>query len=385
MVKEREDSMQLRIMVIAENACCIIATIGFFVYMTVYLCRETIVQWLVWTIGVALLLGMIFSTLKNAYKLEEVISRKTGEHVFSIGIILCFSAIVVRIVCEKTTGIFLVYTFAIATTSVSILTSFLVDMAVTEKSKGNIRSLKILFGLIGCVVGTLYTVLFLSTLLTVLGYGADEKSAVFSILAAIIGGGITLTGVAWTIRKGDADRKADLLRIEKERKEEERKMHVPYLKVVVGVQTKEMVNCYIEQPLNFDDENSMTQMEKNTFYRIMIDDFLIKNVSSHNVLLRGIILDGKYYQFDNQHLLESNNVCQVRTTRNWELTFAKPLERLLICVEDIIGNKYTIACKLNSVSNESHSIVTTDAGKEYYGWLYNYHIDNLSLPILAEE
>ena len=209
------------------------------------------------------------------------------------------------------------------------------------------------------------------------------QGIVVAIVAAIYGGLFTLVGVAWTIRKGDADRKAELLRIENERKEEERKLHVPYLKAVVGIQPFTAVKCNIKQPLNFDDEKSMAQMEKDTFYRIMIDNFIVKNVSSHNILLRGIILDDEFYKFENQQLLEANTVCQVQTTRNWELAFAKPLQQFLICVEDIIGNQYTISCKLNPNMKDLPIIVTTDNGKEYHGWCYKYVIDNLALPILV--
>ncbi len=217
------------------------------------------------------------------------------------------------------------------------------------------------------------------------GLNSDDFNAFVSVYSALVGGGITLTGVAWTIRKGDSDRKADLLRIEQERKEEERKIHVPYLKVVVGVQPFEAVNCHIMQILDFDDEHAIAKLENNIFYTIMIDNFIIKNVSSHNILLRGVILDDEFYQFDNQQLLESNNVCQVQTTRNSEIAFAKPLRKLLIYVEDIIGNAYTVSCKLNPNIMSAPIIMPLDNGKEYHGYAYKYTIENLSLPILVED
>lgn len=46
------------------------------------------------------------------------------------------------------------------------------------------------------------------------------QSIITTIIAAVYGGLFTLIGVAWTIRKGDKDRKADLTRREKERKED---------------------------------------------------------------------------------------------------------------------------------------------------------------------
>ena len=103
------------------------------------------------------------------------------------------------------------------------------------------------------------------------------------------------------------------------------------------------------------------------------------------MLLRGIILDENFYKFDNQNLLEPNNICLVQTTGNWELAFAKPLKQLLICVEDVIGNKYTVACNLDPDLANQSIIVTTNAGNEFYGYGYKYQIRNLALPTLVEE
>lgn len=213
---------------------------------------------------------------------------------------------------------------------------------------------------------------------------ATLQQIVIAIVAALYGGLFTLVGVAWTIRKGDADRKTDLERITLERKEGERKLHIPYLKVVVGVQTKDFVNCYIEQPLNFDDAEAIAQLKGNRFYAISIDNFVVKNVSDHNVILRGIIIDDCFYKFDNQQLLESNSLCQIQTTRNWSPAFAKPLKQLLICVDDLLGNSYTVACELNPNIGGSFVALTVD-GQDYYSCGYKYQIESLSLPILKEE
>ena len=57
-------------------------------------------------------------------------------------------------------------------------------------------------------------------------------SVVLAIVAAVYGGMMTLVGVAWTIKKGDKDRKDDMQRIEQERQEEERRKYRPVFSVV---------------------------------------------------------------------------------------------------------------------------------------------------------
>ncbi len=49
------------------------------------------------------------------------------------------------------------------------------------------------------------------------------QNIILTITASVFVGIFTLIGVAWTFKKGDADRQADLHRLETDRKEEERK------------------------------------------------------------------------------------------------------------------------------------------------------------------
>lgn len=211
------------------------------------------------------------------------------------------------------------------------------------------------------------------------------RDIITTIVAAVYGGLFTLIGVAWTIRKGDADRNKELARIEKERKEEDRKKHVPYLKIVIGMRPSCFVKCNIEQLLDFDDEKSIAQIDEGTFYGITIRDFIVKNVSSDNILLQGILLDDKFYNFDIKQLLEVNTACDIQTTDSQVFLSAKPLKRLLICVEDVIGNRYMLEGELCLHLEGLPIKVTTKKGIEYQGFRYRYIIDNLALPILVEE
>lgn len=56
---------------------------------------------------------------------------------------------------------------------------------------------------------------------------SDLQGVVIPIVSAVYGGLLTLVGVAWTIKSNNKERKADLQRIETERKDEERKKAKP--------------------------------------------------------------------------------------------------------------------------------------------------------------
>ena len=73
------------------------------------------------------------------------------------------------------------------------------------------------------------------------------QTIVTAIIAAVYGGLLTLVGVAWTIKKGDKDRKEDLERHDREKMEEERKRLVPYIKISIGDNITSFVNAELHK------------------------------------------------------------------------------------------------------------------------------------------
>lgn len=271
-----------------------------------------------------------------------------------------------------------------------IMTLYSLTMSfVSNTIKNGVHRICVLQDFIISIALTVYLIYITpGTLLETNGIVTIDNSLrdiITTIVAAVYGGLLTLVGVAWTIRKGDKDRLEDRKQFEADRKEEERKKLIPYLKIIVGVQPFELVRSNIKQSFNLDDEECLTQIDGKTVYGITIDNFIVKNISSHNILLQGILLDDKFYKFDNQKLLEVNSTCQIQTSRNSEYLFAKPLRQLLICVEDVIGNKYTIACKLEPDLGNSYMVLKAENGSEYQDFRYKYTINNLALPVLVEE
>ena len=51
----------------------------------------------------------------------------------------------------------------------------------------------------------------------------ELRATLTTVMSGVLGGAITLAGVAWTIKDSNTKRQEDLERIEKERKEDERK------------------------------------------------------------------------------------------------------------------------------------------------------------------
>ena len=212
------------------------------------------------------------------------------------------------------------------------------------------------------------------------------QNIVLTITAALIGGVFTLLGVAWTIKKGDADRKKDLWRMEEERKEEERKKCVPYVKFANEIQAWHSASVEEFRDLEFDVNEHISKIQNDTFYVIKINMFTIKNVSPSNIILKGIFINNVFHQFSHNVLVESNGVCQVHLGINHWFYFPEKVSTIKLLVTDILYNEYVVPCEFyedfdKTERKENHNDV------EYTVQCCEYTIESISLPklLISEE
>ena len=211
------------------------------------------------------------------------------------------------------------------------------------------------------------------------------QNIVLTISAALIGGIFTLLGVAWTIKKSDANRRDDLWRLEEDRKTEERKKHTPYLRISFDKELPPLVvNANITKVLDLTNNDDRLTLEKNTFYSITIENFTVKNISNSNIILNGVVVYGKYYSFSHTEIVEPGASCQIRTTNNWSVSVSQPQSSILLISTDMLGNKYKTVCLVsydfNSFAFKTHTLI---AGEEFIGFPYTYKITSLELPVLC--
>lgn len=217
------------------------------------------------------------------------------------------------------------------------------------------------------------------------GFLGDSFNTFVDVYAAVLGGGITLAGVAWTIKDGNDKRKEDLDRIELERKEEERKKYIPYIRLANEVQAHYAGRVNSVKHLNFDNPNEISSIENNTYYAIMINPFTVKNVSGSNIILKGIYLDNVYHPFDSEVLVERDSVGQIQFPLNHWYAFAKKISSVVLIVTDIIGNKYSVSCDCYKRLDAQPIKNLAPDNIEYTVLSYTYTVESIALPKLIEE
>ena len=206
-------------------------------------------------------------------------------------------------------------------------------------------------------------------------------SAVVGVYAAIVGGGLTLTGVVWTIKSGKESREEDFRRIETERNEQERKKYIPYVKHVTREQAQVEASESIFREIDFENEEVTAQIQDNVLFMVSIYDFKVKNISDTNILLSGIIIDETFYPFDKTRLLERNEVCVITTKGLCILPKLDAFGKMFLVLNDILGNIYHCECQLKIVDvNSSHDHEIN--GKKYIEQQHCCHIEAIDLPNL---
>ena len=210
------------------------------------------------------------------------------------------------------------------------------------------------------------------------------QTIVLSITAAVYGGLLTLVGVAWTIKDTNDKRQEDLIRIESERKEEERKKNIPYIRLSYNKDLPPLVaNANMRYGLDSENSDELARLDNKTFYQITIKDFIIKNLSRTNIILNGVIAYEKYFEFSRMEIVEPDVCCLIKTTNNSMFSVAYPEQSICLVLSDTLGNQYKTECHLSlETGTDRWRMMTTIDGEEYTGIEFPYKVDSIELPTL---
>lgn len=174
----------------------------------------------------------------------------------------------------------------------------------------------------------------------------DETQALFSavmgIYAAILGGAITLGGVAWTIKDGNEKRQEELQRVENEHKEEERKKYRPFVNVYAGYNLQGLPSTEpirVTDWLKNTDKISNVQTE-NLNIANNIRDCCFANSDFSNFYVWGIKIDDSTTDFKSYRYIRKNVYFQLIFTGS--IYTEKPIEKLSLILEDMLGGLYEL-------------------------------------------
>lgn len=251
----------------------------------------------------------------------------------------------------------------------------LVRAFLGQSEKGGVFGFSLLLDFLVGIGLTIYLISIISD--------PSLQEIVTSVVAAVFGGIFTLVGVAWTIRKGDEDRRADRKKFEEDRKEEERKKYRPFLEISKTSPSR-MVRASKLKGVNSNDPKYVKNGEIHLF-STLIKEFNVKNISESNIILEGVLLEGEFCAFDHVDIIAKGEIIQIQTTRNFMLSLDSADVNMDLIVSDILGNKYKLNCVLERHNEHAGIFVAeqTDSKAIYYPQSFN--VIAVTLPILMEE
>lgn len=211
------------------------------------------------------------------------------------------------------------------------------------------------------VIGNIVGIIFWGTLIIIsfpfyiqwCGLNGDSFNAFVSVYAALVGGGITLAGVAWTIKDNDEQRKKEQQKANKQRKEEERIKYFPYLKQISPEEVDKSVECTITHTsgINFNNQDNISKTHNSTYYSMKIDRFYLKNISSWPIIIKGLEIGDKFSKARNYVVLDKNETISFNITRRIHDYTIR--EYLYLKIKDCVDNEYYVKCKVIVVKNNT--------------------------------
>lgn len=157
------------------------------------------------------------------------------------------------------------------------------------------------------------------------------QNIVLTISAALIGGVFTLLGVAWTIKKGEADRRDDLLRIEKERRDDDRKKFVPFINLYTNP---------VVLPDHYITINNINFADGDMCETYTISGFTIKNTDFTPFCIVGFSFNGFVASCSPAAYIDRKWIVEIGSDE--DLILPCPLTEFAICATDLLGNMYKI-------------------------------------------
>ena len=171
--------------------------------------------------------------------------------------------------------------------------------------------------------------------------------------------------------------------MEDERREEERKKHIPFLKIANENQGADVARVISIKGLSFGKPEDVALLNNRIFYEVTINAFNVKNISKETVILKGIIVHGAYYSFTRDMIIEAGGTCKIELTKNYSAIFAELDKLMTLVVEDILGNQYSIGCRITLSTDSSRHIVCENEQGEFTGFWYSYIVEGIELPVLV--
>ena len=172
------------------------------------------------------------------------------------------------------------------------------------------------------------------------GLTGNDFDTFVSVYAAVLGGGITLAGVAWTINDTNDKRQDDLKRAEQEKREDERLRYRPFLNFFDGPYQGIKTDIWVLKWLKNTEDISKEQTEK-----LLVANFIrscyFGNTDFSNFYVWGVKINNNIARFDSIRYIKKSSYFFLDFSQKPIYT-EKSIDSISLILEDMLENLYEL-------------------------------------------
>lgn len=252
--------------------------------------------------------------LKKKYKENKLLK----EDVLSCGFIVALCFLVLRIILKDNKFVYAIYTAVMTIALILFLVKEMFMFSMDSEKSNNYIPLKILLYTLIFVFAVVYLVLFFNAVFE------EIAGQIITIIASVIGGLLTLSGVSWTIRRQDKQRELD-----------EKRRYKPIVLFSNGTWGKG--NLY----LTINEETEYISFKKTD--TLCVENY-INTASFYNTeftpfYLRGLVVNGNNVLLPTKLYINKEQAFTI--TFNQKIVYTKKIiDEYSLLIQDLLGNYY---------------------------------------------
>lgn len=277
-----------------------------------------------WQIAIVVAMGLYTVMMIYEFVIELIrdpkgtLSSLLMGAMFLFGFLCILASSLTSIEMSLRKEILLIGTICIAIPIIAMLIAKILKISKAEKV---LEYCSLIILCVFLLIGISYVISFINP-------NIDAYQTFVTLLASFIGGGLTLLGVGWTIRKTDMDRK-----------EEELKKHKPFFIAVNYISNSNIITNHsmtINDSIFVSDVNSNDKKIKASF----------KNKGLCGFFITAIKLNDVVWQLNNKFFIDKDTLFNVHL-EHIRLKDEKISKVSFIC-EDLLENKYNAPLKVRN-------------------------------------
>ena len=176
-------------------------------------------------------------------------------------------------------------------------------------------------------------------------------NSLITLFSSIIGGGITLVGVAWTINHN---------KLEKRKEEEQKAKPVVFIcnPRTVSLRSHNLLKALL---YSYNEKGTLKKAQGNkTGY--VLPQILIDNSDYSHVIVRGFRINDDFHIYDYGQVLPKDETLYLKS--DFRFKYSKEINYVSIILQDMLENLYELVLNFTIVNDKKDNVIKINSGIE---------------------